>query len=169
MTLLVCAVVAHCAPIASLSSFAGVFQEREALTVTGEWTMGRESALSVSGRAVSSAGFDDSKWLPAKVPGTVLDNMVRNGLLPDPYYGINNRRKLKTIPDLNDVDPEYYTAWFRTTFDVPADYKGKNVWLAPEGINYRGEIWINGQAVGKTAGMFKIGRASCRERVCSWV
>ena len=109
MTLLVCAVVAHCAPIASLSSFAGVFQERDALTVTGEWTMGRESALSVSGRAVSSAGFDDSKWLPAKVPGTVLDNMVRNGLLPDPYYGINNRRKLKTIPDLNDVEPEYYT------------------------------------------------------------
>ena len=155
MTLLVCAVVAHCAPIASLSSFAGVFQERDALTVTGEWKMGQGDALSLSGRTVSSVGFDDAKWLSAKVPGTVLDNMVRNGLLPDPYYGINNRRKLKTIPDLNDVEPEYYTAWFRTTFDVSADYKGKNVWLAPEGINYRGEIWINGQAVGKTAGMFR--------------
>jgi len=131
------------------------FAERDAVTVGGTWKMGREGALAVSGRVVSSGDFDDSKWLPAHVPGTVLDNMVRNGLLPDPYYGLNNRRKLKTIPDLNDVDPEYYTAWFRTTFDVPVDFKGRKVWLAPEGINYRGDIWINGQAVGKTAGMFR--------------
>jgi len=142
---------------ALLSFAAGAvpFAERETVRAGGSWKMGREGALALSGRTVSSSAFDDSKWLPAKVPGTVLDNLVRNGILPDPYWGVNNRRTRKTIPDLNDVDRDYYSAWFRTTIDVPAEFKGRNVWLRPEGVNYRGEIWLNGTLVGTTAGMFR--------------
>ena len=149
------AVLVCAASLVALASLAAPFAERDVVRADGAWTMGREDALSISGRVVSSVDFDDAKWLPAKVPGTVLDNMVRNGLLPDPYFGTNNRRKLKAIPDLNDVDREYYSAWFRTEVEVPASFKGRKVWLRPEGINYRGEIWLNGTLVGETAGMFR--------------
>lgn len=131
------------------------FAEREVLKVGGDWRMGQGNALGLSGKTVSSAGFDAKDWLTAKVPGTVLGTLVAHGKVADPYWGVNNRRKLKIIPDLNDIDRDFYSAWFRTTFKVPADYRGKLVWLRPEGINYRGEIWLNGRLVGATAGMFR--------------
>ena len=109
------AVPLACALVSLAAVGAAPFAERDSIKAGGSWKMGREGALALSGKTVSSASFDDSKWLPAKVPGTVLDNMVRNRILPDPYFGVNNRRKLKTIPDLNDVDRDYYSAWFRTT------------------------------------------------------
>ena len=148
--------IVFAAGIAAWMAAAGTpFAERPVVTIDGDWRMGQEGALALSGKTVSQAGFDDSAWLKATVPGTVLTTLVKNGKQPDPYYGLNNRRTRKTIPDLFDVEPEFYSAWFRTTFDVPADYKDKVVWLRPEGINYRGDIWINGNPVGKTAGMFR--------------
>ena len=30
-------------------------------------------------------------WMPAKVPGTVLATLVENGIVPDPYQGLNNK------------------------------------------------------------------------------
>ena len=128
--------------------------ELGALTVKTPWRMGREAALALSGAEVSKTGFDDSAWLPATVPGTVLNAMVENKLLPEPYYGLNNKKEEKLIPDLNQVGRDYYTAWFRTVVKLPADYRGRTVWLRPEGINYRGEIWLNGRLAGVTAGMF---------------
>ena len=49
---------------------------------------------------------------------------------------------------------EFYTYWFRTEFEVPASFKGRRIWLEPEGINYRAEIWVNGYLMGNMAGMF---------------
>jgi len=141
---------------AAMPAFAGVpFAERDVVKVRGDWRMGREAALALSGRTVSSADFDASSWMKAEVPGTVLNTLVLNKVLPDPYWGVNNRRKLKIIPDLNDIDRDFYTAWFRTTFTVPADFKGRKIWMRPEGVNYRGEIWINGHLASTTAGMFQ--------------
>ena len=147
---MVWAVVAQLAAAA----WAGVFVERDVMTVRGGWKMGQGDALALSGRTVSAPGFETKGWLPATVPGTVLTTLVKNGRQPDPYWGDNNRRKLKKIPDLNDVDRDFYTAWFRTEFDVPANYKGRQTWMRPEGVNYRSEIWLNGKLAAVTAGMF---------------
>ena len=131
------------------------FAERDVLKVRGDWRMGREKALALSGKTVSDASFDASGWLKATVPGTVLNTLVENKVLPDPYWGVNNRRKLGLIPDLNDVGRDFYSAWFRAEFDIPADFAGKRVWMRPEGINYRSEIWLNGKLAAVTAGMFR--------------
>ena len=120
----------------------------------GTWKMGRGAALATPGEKVSQAGFDASAWLDARVPGTVLSALVANKVLPEPYWGLNNRKSDGLIPDLNDVGRDYYTAWFRTEFDVPAGWKDLSVWMRPEGINYRGEIWLNGRLAAVTAGMF---------------
>ena len=120
----------------------------------GGWRMGREEALTLSGSKVSSADFDDTKWLPAKVPGTVLGALVDNKILPDPYFGLNNKKELGLIPDLNSAGRDFYTAWFRTVVEIPATWKDRQIWIRPEGINYRSEIWLNGKLVTCTAGMF---------------
>ena len=94
------------------------------------------------------------KWMPAVVPGTVLNTLVKNGVVPDPYYGLNNKRELGLIPDVADAGRDFYTARFRCDVDIPAGYAGKTVWMRPEGINYRSEIWLNGRLAAVTAGMF---------------
>ena len=50
---------------------------------------------------------------------------------------------------------EFYTATYRTSFVVPAEWKGRRVWMRPEGINYRSEILVNGELASVTAGMFQ--------------
>ena len=121
----------------------------------GEWKMTNgEAALPLAGAKVSAVGYEASDWMPAKVPGTVLAALVANRKLPEPYWALNNKLSEKLIPDLNDGNRDFYTAWYRAEFDVPADWRGKGLWLRAEGVNYRGEIWLNGRQVAFTAGMF---------------
>ena len=35
--------------------------------------------------------------------------------------------------------------WYRTRFAVPGAARGKTLWLRFGGINYRANIWVNGQ------------------------
>ena len=129
---------------------------RSTLTHNGRqfWFMQQCSAVSQPGEHVSRVGYSMDDWLPAIVPGTVLNSLVYNGKYPEPYYGVNNKIELKRIPDIAEVGRDFYTYWFRTEFDVPASYKGKNVWLRVDGINYRSEIWVNGNLLSTTKGMF---------------
>ena len=120
---------------------------------TAVWHMCKASDAG-QGEKISIAGFDDSSWMEARVPGTVLTNLVENGVLPDPYFSDNNRLSKKLIPDINEAGRDYYTYWFRTEFDIPADYAGKRIWLHPEGINYRAEFWVNGHLFSTLTGMF---------------
>ena len=119
-----------------------------------DWKMCKASE---AGRAelISSVGFDTSAWMDAQVPGTVLTNLVANGVLPDPYFSDNNRLEKGLIPDLSESGRDYYTYWFRTEFDIPADYAGKNIWLHAGGVNYRAEFWVNGHLCSTLTGMFR--------------
>lgn len=118
------------------------------------WTMKKAGDVKESGDALSLAGYAAEGWLPAMVPGTVLNSLVRNKVYPAPDYGLNNKKTQKLIPDLNEVGRDFYTYWFRTEFSLPADSKGKTVWMRTDGINYRSEIWLNGKLAFVTAGMF---------------
>lgn len=119
------------------------------------WKMNRADDTAAQASAISATGFDTAGWLDATVPGTVLTNLVNNGVYPDPYYGKNNKLSEGLIPDISKAGRDFYTYWFRTEFDVPADFKGRRIWLNPQGINYRSEIWVNGRLADVTAGMFR--------------
>lgn len=121
---------------------------------TATWTMARIADVSAPGEKISTVGFDGSSWMEAIVPGTVLNTLVHNGVYPEPYYGVNNMIESGIIPDLADAGRDFYTSWFRTTFDVPESYAGKNVWLQMDGINYRAEVWVNGRLLSTMNGMF---------------
>jgi hypothetical protein len=102
------------------------------------------------GAQVSLPGFNDSEWLAATVPGTVLTTMIDRGIYPDPDFGINNL----AIPEsLNKHD-----YWYRVEFPMPkADGIGRRRTLHFAGINYAAEVWLNGHRLGQIRGAFRRG------------
>jgi hypothetical protein len=119
-----------------------------------EWLTKRFEDIKEDGDVVSKQGYKTVDWLPAIVPGTVLNSLVENKIYPEPYYGDNNKKNKKLIPDMADVGREFYHYWYRTEFEIPKSFVGKRVWLKFHGINYRTEIWVNGISIGKMEGMF---------------
>jgi len=118
------------------------------------WRMESACKTSAKADAISTPGFDDSKWHPAVVPGTVVGTLVTDKTLPDPNYGEN----LKSFPgafndnkhqaanlDMPAGSPFRCSFWFRTEFAAPAEYADRLVWLNFLGINYRANIWLNGK------------------------
>ncbi len=120
-----------------------------------EWKMKKASEVDATGETISRPGFSTEGWLEAVVPGTVLTSLVNDGVYPDPYFGVNNKLAEKKIPDVSEAGRDFYTYWWRTEFDVPADMKGRTIWLEPRGINYRAEVWVNGRLAQVMGGMFK--------------
>ncbi|UKT65934.1 glycoside hydrolase family 2 protein [Pedobacter mucosus] len=121
---------------------------------TSKWQMQKVSAIKEGDAEISKANYQTKEWLPAIVPGTVLNTLIANKVYPEPYYGDQNRKERKLIPDIGDVGLEFYHYWFRTAFAVPKKFVGKRVWIKFHGINYRSEIWVNGKHIGTMAGMF---------------
>lgn len=119
------------------------------------WQMYKAGDTKDAAEKISQPGYQTGQWMPAIVPGTVLNSLVHNNVYPEPYFGMNNKLDKNIIPDLAKVGRDFYTYWFRTEFDVPESYKGKIVWLEVGGINYRAEIWVNGYLLGNMSGMFK--------------
>jgi exo-1,4-beta-D-glucosaminidase len=118
------------------------------------WRMESACKLSAKAEAISVPGFDDSKWHPAIVPGTVVGTLVGDKTLPDPNYGEN----LKSFPgafndnkhqaanlDMPADSPFRCSFWFRTEFATPPAFANRLVWLNFTGINYRANIWLNGK------------------------
>lgn len=119
-----------------------------------EWKMRKAQDVQATGAQISSSNYSTEGWSQATIPGTVLSNLVENGVYPEPYYGRNNKISEGIIPDITTAGREFYTYWFRTDFQVPKSFEGKRIWLEPMGINYRAEIWLNGQYIASMAGMF---------------
>ena len=101
-----------------------------------------------SSKWAQAPGPSSPDWYRATVPGTVLTTLVNNNIYPEPTYGENNRPN--TIPE--SLCRTSY--WYRTEFNVPADYAGRQIWLNFEGVNYIADVWVNGKKVGTIKGAF---------------
>ncbi|MDR2953519.1 MAG: glycoside hydrolase family 2 [Prevotella sp.] len=122
---------------------------------TFTWKMKKAGDISTKSEDISTEKISTSDWLPAVVPGTVLNSLVYNNIYPEPYFGLNNKLESGLIPDLYHAGRDFYTYWFRTEFDLEkSQHEGKKTWLQVDGINYRAEIWLNGNMVGNISGMF---------------
>jgi len=78
--------------------------------------------------------------------------LIENQIYPDPYVGVNS----KAIPDIGEVGANFYSWWFRKTFElgILSPKQNQRLWLQMRGINYRASIYFNGRFVGATEGMF---------------
>ena len=99
------------------------------------WRITSADQVSAPDAAVSLPGFDVSHWYAVRhMPATVLEILEDNGVYKDLYYGVN----LVTPGELWKKD-----WWYRTTFSAQPDRQVYS--LIFKGINYRADIWVNGQ------------------------
>jgi Exo-beta-D-glucosaminidase Ig-fold domain/Glycosyl hydrolases family 2/F5/8 type C domain len=125
----------------------------------GAWRLQRASLVEAAGDALSKPGFQDADWLVATVPGTVLTSYLNAGAIPDPNYGKNQ---------LHISDSYFYSDfWYRTEFTAPAVDAKQIAWLNFEGINWKAEIYLNGEKLGRIEGGFMRGRFNVTGKLLS--
>ncbi len=138
------------------------------VTLRQNWFIASSADVRDGGAAISLPGYTTRDWYPATVPTTVLSALVNDQVYPDPYTGMN----LRSIPgttyplfeDFSNLmmppgSPFRHAWWYRTEFTLPAEFSGKTLWLAFDGINYRANVWLNGVQVAssdKLAGMWRL-------------
>lgn len=83
--------------------------------------------------------------IDAKVPGSVYADLLRAGLIEDPYYERNS----------------FACAWvkeywwmYKTTFYLDSSLSGRQIYLRLNGIDYKGYISINGRMLCEHEGAF---------------
>lgn len=104
----------------------------DTLSLNGAWTL--EEACGV-------------QQIPAQVPGSVLNDLLNNHLIPDPFVGEN---ELITTP-LFDRDYAY-----QRTFQVNAAFLAReHVELLFEGLDTLATVYVNGQEIGKADNMHR--------------
>ena len=100
------------------------------------------------------AGDNSAGWLPAQVPGDVHLDLLRNKLIPDPFYR-DNEAKLQWI---ENADWEY-----RTTIQATPDLlKHKNIELVFEGLDAYAKVYLNEQLVLTADNMFREWRVNVK-------
>ncbi len=116
----------------------------------GAWRLQRASLVNASGAALSTAGFQDAGWTIATVPATVLSSYLNDGAIPDPNYGANQ----------NAVSDSFFYSdfWYRDEFAAPPTAGGRHVFLNFDGINWKADVFLNGQRLGRIDGGFTSGR-----------
>jgi exo-1,4-beta-D-glucosaminidase len=118
------------------------------------WTIQSSSLVKADGKTISLSGYKTTGWYPTSVPSTVLAALVTNKVYPDPYYGTNINDLPGAITGRGREMPagSPYTVpwWYRTEFNLPEDFKGKNTWIKFHSINYQANVWINGKLVADT-------------------
>ncbi len=123
----------------------------------GSWRLQRDSLVKDDGETLSKAGYDDTDWVVATVPGTILTSYLNVGAIPDPNFGQNQ---------LYISDSFFYSDfWYRTEFDVPRFEPGRRVWLNFDGINWKAEVFLNGARLGRIDGSFIRGRFDVTENL----
>jgi len=120
------------------------------------WRLQSGCVVKADGAAISAAGFDTHDWIATTVPSTVLAAQAAAKIVPDPYFGMNLRNipgtsypighNFANLPMPQD-SPYRCGWWYRTEFTAPAAARDHRIWLHFGGINYRGEIWINGHRI----------------------
>ena len=126
---------------------------RESLGDMWEWYVARGAPAlnSVSDASVSSA----RGWLPARVPGAVLDDLVGAGEVANPRFG-RQSRAAEWVADRHWV--------YQRTVDLPSLADDDRVTLEFEGIDPAGWVFWDGAEVGRIEGLHRrswlpVGRA----------
>ncbi len=122
-----------------------------------DWQLQSACKTTAAGEAISTAQYKADAWLQTSVPSTVLAAQVKAGVFPDPYFGDNLRQipgtsypvgqNFSNLPMAAD-SPYACGWWYRREFTAPAlSAKDNRLWLHFGGINYRGEVWLNGHQI----------------------
>ena len=135
------------------------------------WQVKSSVLVPEDGEHISTVGCKPRQWFKTRMPSTVLSALVKNGVYPDPRFGLdcyripdssdefnrkNDLAKFSYLPDKRNPWRDPY--WYRTEFTLPAIKPGRHLWLNFNCINYRADVWLNGVRIADRdtmAGMFQ--------------
>jgi exo-1,4-beta-D-glucosaminidase len=132
------------------------------------WSLQSSDDVRESGVVLSTPAYTPYNWYSATLPSTVLNALVNARVYPDPYIGMNLRSISGTSYPISfnfsnapmpPDSPFRSSWWYRTKFDLPAEDRGKTIWLGFDGINFRINVWLNGKQVAsadKAAGAWRL-------------
>jgi beta-mannosidase len=90
--------------------------------------------------------FPVTQAISAKVPGDVNWDLMRAGVIPDIFIGMNAK---KTYPYARK---EW---WYRKTFTLSRkEWTGKRIRLHFSGVDYAAKVWLDGELLGEHKGQF---------------
>ena len=116
----------------------------------GAWRLQRSNLVTGAGEALSKSGYKADDWVIATVPGTVLTSYFNVGAIPDPNFSHNQ---------IYISDSYFYSDfWYRTEFTAPPVASGEFAWLNFDGINWKADVFLNGEKLGRIEGGFMRGR-----------
>lgn len=122
----------------TISAIAAPVSTNTAELKTG-WRLQSSWNVVQDGSLISQISYDASSWHAIRsMPVTVLEALQEDGTYPDLYFG-------KNLTDTVPRDLFRQDWWYRTVFRVPAEHKLH--WLVFKGINYRAEVWLNGERI----------------------
>ncbi|WP_348265106.1 discoidin domain-containing protein [Telmatobacter sp. DSM 110680] len=123
----------------------------------GSWRIQRANLVNDAGEALSKPAFQDKDWLVATVPGTVLTSYANAGAIPDPNFGQNQ---------LHISDSYFYSDfWYRTEFTAPSKLPQQFAWLNFDGINWKADVFLNGEKLGRIEGGFMRGQFDVSQKI----
>ena len=123
----------------------------------GNWRLQRESETKGTPELISANGYDDSGWLVATVPGTVLSSYVNAGAVSDPNYS-DNQLQISESFFFSDF-------WYRNQFFVPDNLRNDRLFLDFDGINWKARVWVNGWEAGTIEGAFTRARFDVTDHI----
>jgi len=140
----------------------------KSLELLSGWEIQSSCAAKEPGDKISQAGFATKGWHRSTIPNTVVGTLVDDKTYPDPMFASN----LKNLPGMNyssatffanqdmpDGSPFKCSWWWRNDFELPATFAKKNITIHFPGINYRANVWFNGQKIADAqdvAGTYRI-------------
>ena len=104
-----------------------------------DWQLMRSIDVSSSEVEISKPDYNSSTWLKSDVPTTVMNALVKNKIIENPFFGKN----------LEKVDSTLFTSswYYRKVISLSADQIKLNSILNFDGINYRAKVWLNGELI----------------------
>jgi beta-mannosidase len=98
-----------------------------------------------------------NEWRTATVPGTVHTDLLDHGLIPDPFYGTNEK-------DLQWIGHKNWT--YKTEFEVNDDILDEDhVALHFHGLDTYADVYLNGEVLFSANNMFRIWKKDVKSRL----
>jgi exo-1,4-beta-D-glucosaminidase len=142
--------------LSGASALAAIDSASTSTPLKSSWTVQSDCKIHGDGAKLSAPDVQTEGWYTATVPATVLAVQVAAGEFKDLFVGTN----LRSIPGTSYPQGDNFSNlempanspyrcgwWYRKTFHVAATDRGKTFWMRFGGINYRADIWLNGQKI----------------------
>ncbi len=104
-----------------------------------DWRLFSSDEITQTGDVISTSDFEADLGYPIEVPATVMHGLRQNGYFPDIFDAF--------VLEEMDTEPYEVPWWYRKIIEVGEVYDNEYFQLTFDGINFRANIWLNGELV----------------------